>query len=354
MDIEFPPGTGYDAASRSRIVSQMVERFKTVPGVKLVTEGRVPLAGGLRMTAALLDVSPNASNNESPIFYYSYATPDYFEALSIPIVQGRAFTESEARSGAHLTAISEATARALWPGRDPIGKSITLDARKQFHVADEPFPSGERVEVIGVSKDIRSAWLNEVDQGHFVLPLPPGRYGEVMIRTENNPNALVAALGADVKAVDPNVIVYAESLDGLITMNPGFVFSRVGAVFSTIVGLLGLLLASVGVYGMVSYAVLRRTHEVGVRMALGARRRDVLGLILRQSARPVVIGMLIGLVSSAVVSRLLSALLFGISPFDVVAFGGVSAFLMLVSLLACYLPARRATKVDPLVALRYE
>jgi len=139
-----------------------------------------------------------------------------------------------------------------------------------------------------------------------------------------------------------------------MTLNPGFVISRVAAVFSTAIGLLGLLLAAVGIYGMVSYAVVQRTHEVGVRMALGARQSNVLRLILRQSARPVAIGLLVGLVGSVAVSRLLSSLLFGISSLDPVAFGGVSLFLMAVALLACYLPARRATNVDPMVALRYE
>jgi putative ABC transport system permease protein len=148
--------------------------------------------------------------------------------------------------------------------------------------------------------------------------------------------------------------VYAETLEGLITMNPGFVLSRVGAVVSTIVGLLGLLLASVGIYGMVSHAVIQRTHEVGVRMALGARRGDVLALILRQSARPVATGMLAGFVLAIAVSRLLSSLLFGVSPLDPVTLLCVILFLGAVALVACYLPARRATTVDPMVALRYE
>lgn len=354
VDIEFPPGLGYDAARRVSIVNQMVERFGAVQGAKEVAEGRVPLGGGLRMASALIDASAGASDRPAPAFYYSYVTPNYFATLSIPIVRGRAFTEAEARAGAPVTVISEATAKAMWPGQDAIGKRVTLDASKQFHAADEPFPSGRAVEVIGVSRDMRSAWLNEVDSGLFTLPLPPGRYGDVMIRTATDPASLVTALGREAKAADPNVIVYAEPLDGLMTMNPGFVFSRVGAVFSTIVGLLGLLLAAVGVYGMVSYAVVQRTHEVGVRMALGARGTDVLRLILRQSVRPVAAGMLAGFVVSAAVSRLLSSLLFGISSLDPLAFAGVSLFLMSVALAACYVPARRATRLDPMVALRYE
>jgi predicted permease len=354
LDFEIPPGLGYDYGKMSATAHRMVERFKTVPGVVEVAEGRVPLGGGLRSTKVFLDPSVRRSNAPTPQFYYSYVSPNCFETLSIPIVRGRPFTEAEARASAPVTVISEATAAKLWPGLDPIGKRVTLDASKQYHGSDEPFPRGESFQVIGVSKDIRSAWLNEIDPGFFALPLPPAHYGDVMVRAQNDPNGLMEAIGRGAKDVDPNVVVYAETLDGLMTMNSGFVISRVAAVFSTAIGLLGLLLAAVGIYGMVSYAVVQRTHEVGVRMALGAGRGDVLGLILRQSARPVAIGLLVGLVGSVAVSRLLSSLLFGISSLDPAAFGGVSLFLLAVALLACYVPARRATNVDPMVALRYE
>jgi len=354
LDFEIPPGLGYDSAKMGATVHRMVERFKTVPGVKEVAEGRVPLGGGLRSTKVFLDPSARQSNAPAPEFYYSYVSPNYFETLTIPIVRGRAFTAEEARASAPVTVISEATAAKLWPGLDSIGKHVTLDASKQYHGSDEPFPGGESFQVIGVSRDMRSAWLNEIDPGFVALPLPPAHYGDVMVRAQNDPNGLMEAIGREAKTADPNVIVYAETMDRLMTLNPGFVISRVAAVFSTAIGLLGLLLAAVGIYGMVSYAVVQRTHEVGVRMALGARQSDVLRLILRQSARPVAIGLLVGLVGSVAVSRLLSSLLFGISSLDPVAFGGVSLFLMAVALLACYLPARRATNVDPMVALRYE
>jgi putative ABC transport system permease protein len=354
LDIEVPPGLGYDASKRAAVVRQVVDRLQTVPGVKEVAQGRVPLAGGLRTASVSLDASSKQSNTPEPTFYYSYVTPNYFDTLSIPLVRGRTFSEAEARAGARVTIISEATARRLLADQEAIGKRVTLDASKQFHQSDEPFPSGQSFQVIGVSRDIRSAWLNEIDPGAFYLPLSPDREGDVMVRAQADPSALITTLGEQVKAVDPKVVAYAETLDGLITMNPGFVLSRVGAVFSAIIGLLGLVLASVGVYGMVSYAVVQRTHEIGIRMALGARRSGVLALILLQSARPVGAGLLAGLALSVLVSRLLSSLLFGISAFDPLAFGGVSLFLMTVALLACYVPARRATNVDPMVALRYE
>jgi putative ABC transport system permease protein len=165
---------------------------------------------------------------------------------------------------------------------------------------------------------------------------------------------LIPALSDQASSVDSNVVVFAETIEGLMTNNPPFVFSRIAAVVSVVIGLLGLLLASVGIYGMVSFVVVQRTHEVGVRMALGARRRDVLILLLRQSMKPMAAGMLVGITAAAVTSRLLSSLLFGISPIDPLAFLGVSAMLAAVAFLASYIPARRATGVDPMVALRYE
>jgi len=213
LDFEIPPGLGYDSAKMGATVHRMVERFKTVPGVKEVAEGRVPLGGGLRSTKVFLDPSARQSNAPAPEFYYSYVSPNYFETLTIPIVRGRAFTAEEARASAPVTVISEATAAKLWPGLDSIGKHVTLDASKQYHGSDEPFPGGESFQVIGVSRDMRSAWLNEIDPGFVALPLPPAHYGDVMVRAQNDPNGLMEAIGREAKTADPNVIVYAETMD---------------------------------------------------------------------------------------------------------------------------------------------
>ena len=353
LDFNAPPGVGYDQSKMSAIVQRAVQLFKTLPGVAGVTEGRVPLGGGLRSARVFLDASARDSNVPAPVLYYSYVSPNYFETLSVPILRGRTFTEDEARSGAPVTVISEATAKTLWPDQDPLGKRVTLDASGEFHDPQQAFPR-EALQVIGVSQDMRTAWLNEVDPGFFALPLAPDQYAGVMIRAQNDPKGLLAEVARETKEADANVVVYAETLDGLVTTNPAFVLSRVATLFSTVVGILGLVLATVGIYGMVSYVVALRTHEVGVRMALGAGRGDVVGLFVRQSAKPVLVGVFVGIVGSIAVSHFLSALLFGISSLDPVAFGGVSLFLMTVALTAAYLPARRATSVDPMVALRYE
>jgi len=176
----------------------------------------------------------------------------------------------------------------------------------------------------------------------------------VFVKTEGDPKAVIAAVGEQVKSIDPSASVFAETLEGLMTNSPSFVFSRIGAIFASAIGLLGLFLAAVGIYGMVSFAVIQRTPEVGIRMALGATQRDVLSLVLHQSMKPVVLGLLLGTIGAAAASQLLKVLLFDVSALDPSTFTGVALFLALMAALASYIPARRATKVDPMVALRYE
>jgi hypothetical protein len=308
----------------------------------------------MRTTSVAVDGHKLLSGGRAVEFYYNYVPSNYFETLSIPVVQGRTFTEQESRAGAPVAVISEATAKKLWPGRDPIGKQLVLDASDQFH-AGGPYPVSRVSEVIGITKDIRSVSLSDLDESCVFLPIPPDQwYEEMFVRTQGDPRSAIASLGKEVQTVDPNVTVFAEPLDGVITGTPSFMFSRLGAIFSTAVGLLGLLLASIGIFGMVSYAVVQRTREIGIRMALGANGHDVLGLILWQSLKPVALGMVIGVAGAALASRLLDALLFGLGSLDPAAFFASSLFLALVTALASYIPTRRAAKVDPMVALRYE
>ena len=355
LDIEFPPGLEYSSAKRAALLRQMMDRLSTVPGVISVTAANPPLGGGLRTTKVSIGGHGLASGGHPAEVYYKYVTPNYFQTLGIPIIRGRVFTRQEESAGTSVVVISQATAHKFWPGQDPIGKQLTLDAKGTFHHHGEPFPNSLSCEVAGVAKDVRSVWLNEVDDSYIYLVAPLDRWsGPLLVRTQGNPQALMGSLGSQIQKVDSNIMVGAESLEGLITQNPSFVFSRVGAILSTIIGLLGLLLVSVGIFGMVSYSVVQRVHEIGVRMALGAGKNDVLSLMAGDSMRPVAWGIGLGVAGALAASRILRSLLFGLSPFDPASYLAVSAFLFAVAALAAYIPALRATKVDPMVALRNE
>ena len=209
---------------------------------------------------------------------------------------------------------------------------------------------------MGVVRDVRSLFLNKVDDSYIYLPLSQSRQwtSMLLIRTNGSAASLLPGLGSTIRRVDANFPVVAAPLDWMVSFDPYFVISRIGGILSSIVGMLGLFLACLGVYGMVGYSVVERTQEIGIRMALGAQREQVLGLVLRQIARPMLLGTAIGIAVSAAISRLLSALLFGLNPRDAISFAGVSVLLIAVGLLAGYLPARRAMRVDPMVAVRYE
>jgi putative ABC transport system permease protein len=353
MGIDMPPGLGYDPGRSAATVRELAARFRTVPGVRAVARGRIPLAGNLRQ-ASVLASGPAGGSRALPPSYYSYVSPEYFEVLGIPIVRGRAFTEPEGAAAA-VTIVSAAAARALWPGEDPLGKHLALDASTRFHDAEGLYPAGQSLEVVGVAADLRSVWLDHVDPAYFYLPMPRDRYYDtVVVRVENDPSLVMEALGREVKAVDPSIVVYAQTVEGLVTNNPAFVFSRIGAILSSAIGLLGLLLAAVGIHGVVSHGVMRRTREVGIRMALGAQGTNVVALVMREGMTPVGWGLLGGLAAAAGLSHVLERFLFGLRSLDPVSFAGGAAFLCGVALLASYLPARRALRVDPIAALRHE
>jgi ABC-type antimicrobial peptide transport system permease subunit len=229
-------------------------------------------------------------------------------------------------------------------------------AHGQTPYPGETAPFFPESEVIGVGQDVRNLSLSKVDDSYFYLPLSQSSQltRMILLRTKGNTSSLLALLGGAVRRVDANLPVVAAPLDWAVSLDPYFIVSRVGGILCSVVGALGLFLACLGVYGMVGYSVVERTHEIGIRMALGAQRQQVLGLVLRESARPMLFGTVIGIAVSAAVARLISAILFGLNPADAISFAGVSLLLIAVAMFAGWLPARRAMRVDPMVALRYE
>jgi predicted permease len=354
LDLNFPPGLGYTHPKQLAEVKRLIRDVANMPGVKAVTLGLPPDGGGLRTAAVGLNGAKPSTDRTARTIFYSYIAPNYFDCLGIPLVIGHTFAPPPVSQDPAVI-LSESAAAEFWPGENPIGKRVALDASNQFYVRGQLIPQGTVYEVIAVARDTRAITPEGGDNRKAYLSLPADRDDSVPVPIRfTNPKNVSLELGTLLHALDPNLIVYAETLEGLLTSTPTFVITRLAAIFASLIGGLGLLLACIGVYGTVRYAVARRTREVGIRMALGARKADILRLIVLESSRPVVVGLAVGIVAAAGASRVLQSLLFGLGSLDPVAFGGVGSMFLLISLLAAFLPARRAAKVDPALALRCE
>jgi macrolide transport system ATP-binding/permease protein len=344
-----------DAARETELRRQLADRLRATPGVVSVSRAhQQPLSGGMGNTAVIL---PGQERDRPLEARFNLVSPEYFEALSIPLTRGRPFTAQEVNANTPVIVISEATAQRYWPGADPLGKQLGVAAGAQQVESDVPNKSAvayRQYEVIGVARDTRSRWVWQKDETFLYVPLPPtslsGQY--LIVRTAGDPATVMNTVGGAATAIDPLLRVSVQRIEETLAfqMAP----FRAIAWLSGVLGLLALLLASIGLYGVMSFVVTQRTHEIGIRMALGAQAVDVVSLFLSQGLRLTAIGVACGLAGGALISRLLTAVLIDLSALDPVTFVGVSVFLTVVALLAILVPARRATKVDPLVALRYE
>jgi macrolide transport system ATP-binding/permease protein len=356
----FDPARASRGPARWRgLKRELKEAVGAVPGVSgVAVASRPPIGGGQRWVAVAEAgaPAPPAGEGDPPAIGYSYVSPNYFETLGIGVVRGRTFIATDAEAALPVAIVSEATARRFWPGEDAVGKRLAIGRPGAGHFAGEEAPLCASCEVVGVVRDVHGLQLHKPDDAFLYLPLPETRPGSVtlLVRTEGDPASRLPSLGRAVRSVGPGLPAVAGVLDTMISFDPHFVVARMGGMLSSLIGVLGLLLACLGVYGMVAYCAARRTQEIGIRVALGARRTQVLGLVMREGMRPVLAGVATGVVASAAVGRVLSAMLFGLSSLDVVSFAGVSALLFAIALLATWLPARRAARVDPMVALRYE
>jgi predicted permease len=353
LNVNFPSGFNFTPALQLEEIRELRERVENIPGVQSVTSGNAPDSGGLRNAAIGLDGAKPPAVGPARTLFYSYVSANYFKTLSIPVLSGHPFA-ADSLSPDPVAVLSESAANELWPGLNPIGRTLTLDATHEFHGGNELMPTGTRLHVIGVAADTAGIIPGNPDSRKVYLSLPTDRIDNfpLLFRANANPQRLLRLVNTQVQTLDPRLVVYAETLDGLMTSTPNFVMSRLAAIFAALIGGLGLFLACVGIYGAVSYAVVRRTREMGIRMALGAQKSDVLRIVLTESSRPVLIGLIIGVLLAAGASRVLRALLYGMSALDPLSFAGISALFFLIALSAAYFPARRATLVDPVVALR--
>lgn len=351
---QFPESAAYTPEHKAELARQLRDRLAAMPGVANVTTARAPDDEDFRDAAVSIDGEPPSANNTKATLYYTWIQSNYFQTLGIPLLVGHGFASSDAED--HSVILSQSAANQLWPGKNPMGRTLRMNTGRNFHAADEPLPDGPLWRVIGVARDTRGVLFDGSDSAQIYLPLSSSYLENypILVRTRSAPTEVAAALGPLIAAVDPNLAVRSATLEEMLRQTPPFIGSTLAAAVASGTGLLGLILVSIGIYGTVSYIVLLRTREVGIRMALGARKADILGLILRDSTQPVVGGLVAGVALASGVAYLLRHVLYGIHTIDGLSFGGVSLLLLLIALLAALIPSRRAMHVEPVVALRYE
>lgn len=336
------PQYKYPDTNRQRtFYQQALERIRLVPGVEHAAVTYFLPFSNFLTDFFTIEGRPEVTENLKLQARFGFISEDYFRTMGIAMMKGRDFNERDTPDAPPVVIINQAAARQFWPNEDPIGKRIK--AQRQVR------------EIVGVSGEAKQAGLDKPSDPEIFLAYQqaPFLYLQLAVRTTDDPMKMVAAIRHEVQAIDQDLPLTAiKTMDQYLSesvANPRFQ-SRVLSLFAAI----ALLLAAVGLYGVMSYAVAQRTHEIGLRMALGARSSDVLKLVVGKGLRLTLIGIAIGMVAAAALTRLLASLLFGVSTTDPATFIIIALLLISVALLACYLPARRATKVDPMVALRYE
>ncbi len=338
---------GYDEAKEREFSRQLLERVRTLPGVQAATLANFLPLGFMTLAEPVVIDGRAAPPGERPPFIAAQRIgPDYFRTIGTPLVRGRDFTPQDSANTPAVALINETMARRFFPNEDPIGKRLRIG---------DPASNPQPREIVGIAKDTLIQSIAEEPMAVTYRPLAqqPSTRLTLLVHTAGNPRALLTAVRREVQALDENMPAQEiKTLDEIVAFS--FWPMRMGVRLVGAFGLLGLLLASVGLYGVMSYAVAARTREIGVRMALGAERRDVVRLIVGQGLVLALCGTGAGLALALLVTRVLRKLLFGIGATDPLTFLGVALLLTLVALLACWLPARRATRVDPLVALRHE
>lgn len=347
LALEVQLGT-LPAAERTVFVDQVLEKVAALPGVQAVAvSSALPFHDSQVALPVPIKISDRIAGpaGSEPIALMIKASDEYFRALGVPLLQGRLFDRRDRDNAPPVVLINETMARRFWPAETPLGRTISFTAAGQNLTA----------EIIGVVGAVRPTGFDSEPRPEFYLHYPQSPAGLVtlFVRTAGDPAPLLPAVKAEIRKVNRNqaflsVYTIAQLVDKT-TAQRRFNLLWLGAF-----AVLALILATVGLYGLISFSTAQRTKEIGVRMALGAKPVDVLGLVMREGITLALIGVAIGLVVVAWASQLMKSLLFGVSPTDAMTFASVALLVTLVALLACYIPARRATRVDPLVALKYE
>jgi predicted permease len=344
-DASFDVGMrGYTRAAGEAFYQQLKERARALPGVESVAYANgVPLSFEVRSMSAAAQGHDALPEKEWPEVDSASVSPGYFETMRIPLLMGRGFAEADNAQAPKVAVVNQALARRFWPGEDPIGKRLSVEREEGYY------------QVVGVAADGKYRTLGEEQRSYLYLSLLQ-RYesGQVLlVRTAGDPRALLPLLRQQARELDEHVPIFRlqtlEEATGVSLLLP-----RAGAGLFGLFGLLGVALAATGIYGVTAFAAAQRTQEIGIRVALGAQKRDILRLLVGQGVTLALVGIGIGLAVAAGFTRVLASILYGVGPTDVPTLGAVSLLFLGISALACYLPALRATHADPLIALRKE
>ncbi|MGH9541224.1 MAG: ADOP family duplicated permease [Terriglobales bacterium] len=345
MDLSLTDSRYPTPQQKSEFFSRVLNRVETLPGVRSAAlADSLPLSPYQTfLVMSLSRLLPHVALSSSTTVMMSRITvsPAYFYTLGIPLLKGRTFTDQDDEQTLKVAVVNEALARHLWPTEDPVGKQI-------------PFFKSN-LTVVGVVGNTHHEGLSRDAEAEIYVPYlqSPDKSMQLAVRTAADPDSMVSAIRAQVRDVDPDQPVYhVATLQQ--ALSESLALRRFNVLLLGIFAGIALTLAVVGIYGVMAFSVAHRTHEIGIRMALGAERRDVLGLIVRQGLRLTLIGTALGVAAAWALTSFLASFLFGVAPRDPATFVLVSLALVAVSILACYIPARRATRVDPMVALRYE
>ncbi|MGD1081874.1 MAG: ABC transporter permease [Candidatus Sulfotelmatobacter sp.] len=341
---DLSPGiAGYDAQRSLSYFEQVRERVAGLAGVRQVSFARRVLlsdsGGGAELRVSVPGVELPQGQPNIPI-KFNAASLGYFRTMGTRLIEGRDFTTADSSSSPKVAVISQTMARRFWPAKDAIGEHIVVE--------------GQDCQIIGVAEDVKINNIHEAVEPYMYFPFSqrPDAEATIIVEPAQNPHIAAAGIRSEILSLDQRVLVRIRTMHYL--MQQAFWQDQIGASFVAGLGVLGMFLAAIGLYGVIAYVVSRRQHEIGVRMALGAERRNVLRMVLGQALKITALGAGLGLVASLGTMRLLSSLLYGVKPSDPLSLLGSSVVVILVAMVATYFPARRAAKVDPMVALRYE
>jgi putative ABC transport system permease protein len=365
FSISLPQKKYANEEARQSFYNRLLENVRSLPGVESVAAASgLPLGNNGWQTSFVVDGQPLPPREQTPLMEACLVTPDYFKAMNIPVLRGRVFNDRDDRShlagrdlsklnenqramaGVTKIVIDEEFAKRYWPNEDAVGKRIRLGRDADAEI----------LEVLGVVGRVKMESLNQNSdrvQGYFAYNQQPAGSMTVIIKGASDPNLLISSVRGVVKSIDADQPIYSPRTMGEIRAE-SVAPERLNLTLLSLFAGIALVLAIVGIYGVMSYSVTQRTHEIGIRMAIGARPLDVFKMVMGNGMKLALLGVVIGLAGAFILTRFMATMLFGVAPTDAMTFGGISVLLIAVALLACYLPGRRATKVEPTISLRYE